>query len=194
MYCSLRPPSSLMRISGADAYAYHREDNEQNPCIRIGTADLLDMLTNNEPNVDFTLALGSDTFVDLASGKWKRTEDIFKLIEHRLVVFRRKREVLGHDGNNNERAARMTAEDAGLLYENEKLLQDLIAKWQIINPSTQSSSITHVCIPTLTNVSSSAVRQSTDEVVLRDMVSQSVLDYIIEHKLYAFSETKEENT
>ena len=188
MYCSLRPPSSLMKISGADACAYHREDDEQNPCIRIGTADLLDMLTTNEPNVDFTLALGSDTFVDLASRKWKRTEDIFKLIGHRLVVFRRKREVLGHEGNNNEHAAPMTAEDAGLLYENEKLLQDFIAKWQIINPSTQSSSIKHVCIPTLTNVSSSAVRQSTDEQGLRDMVSQSVLDYIIEHKLYAFSE------
>ena len=191
-----------MRISGDDAcmhaHTNHREDDEQKPCIRIGTADLLDMLTTNEPNVDFTLALGSDTFIDLASGKWKRTEDVFKLLGHRLVVFRRKRrrrEVLGHDGNNhNERAAPMTEEDAGVLYENEKLIQDLIAKWQIINPSTQSSSIKLVCIPTLTNVSSSAVRQSTDEQVLRDMVSQSVLDYIIEHKLYAFSEAKEEGT
>jgi len=47
---------------------------------------LLDMLTTDEPNVDFAIALGSDTFIDLASVKWKRTEDVFKLVGHRIVV------------------------------------------------------------------------------------------------------------
>ena len=47
---------------------------------------LLDMLTTDEPNVDFEIALGSDTFIDLASVKWKRTEDVFKLVGHRIVV------------------------------------------------------------------------------------------------------------
>lgn len=47
---------------------------------------LLDMLTTDEPNVDFAIALGLDTFIDLASVKWKRTEDVFKLVGHRIVV------------------------------------------------------------------------------------------------------------
>jgi hypothetical protein len=46
----------------------------------------LDMLTTDEPNVDFAIALGLDTFIDLASVKWKRTEDVFKLVGHWIVV------------------------------------------------------------------------------------------------------------
>lgn len=171
---------------------HHREE-DQKACIRIGTADLLDMLTTNEPHVDFTLALGSDTFIDLASGKWKRNEDVFKLLGHRLVVFCRKmkrsvveEKEVDHDGNETNDSA--TDKDAASLHEDEVLLQGLIAKWQIIDPHTQSSSIQAVSIPTLTNVSSSIVRHSTDVKVLQDLISQSVLDYIIEHKLYAFSE------
>lgn len=172
----------------------HHRKEDQKPCIRIGTADLLDMLTTNEPHVDFTLALGSDTFIDLASGKWKRTEDVFKLLGHRLVVFCRKmkrrvveeEEEVVHAGNETNDSA--ADKDAASLHEDEVLLQGLIAKWQIIDPHTQSSSIQAVCIPTLTNVSSSVVRHSTDVKVLQDLISQSVLDYIIEHKLYAFSE------
>lgn len=175
------------------------------PNIKIGTADILDMLTTHEPNVDFTLALGSDTFIDLASGKWKRTEDVFTLIGHRIVVFHRKRRrktastgivnVGNHGGNetNHASATPMSVEDAASLDEDdEKLLHDLVAKWQIINPSTQSSSIQTVIIPSLTNVSSSAVRQSNDVEALKDMLSESVLDYIRQHKLYAFAETEEE--
>jgi nicotinic acid mononucleotide adenylyltransferase len=41
-------------------------------------------------------------------------------------------------------------------------------------------------------VSSSAVRQSNDVEALKDMLSESVLDYIRQHKLYAFAETEEE--
>jgi nicotinic acid mononucleotide adenylyltransferase len=47
------------------------------------------MLTTDEPNVEFTLALGADTFVDLVNGKWRRSEDVLKLVEYRIVVFRR---------------------------------------------------------------------------------------------------------
>jgi nicotinic acid mononucleotide adenylyltransferase len=168
------------------------------------------MLTADEPNVDFTLALGSDTFIDLARGKWKRTEDVFKLVGHRIVVFRRKgtRKVVDGNGGattsaeeaNNDYAAAATSAAADIsmvekntTYEDDELFQELIAKWQIINPTTHSTSIHVVCIPTsLTNVSSSAARQCTNLQDLKEMVSQSVLDYIVEHKLYAFSEHQEE--
>ncbi|KAL3803749.1 hypothetical protein ACHAW5_004600 [Stephanodiscus triporus] len=58
----------------------------------VGTAELLDMLTENEPDVDFALALGADAFVDLADGRWKRSEDVFRMVGHRVVVFRRRKD------------------------------------------------------------------------------------------------------
>jgi len=196
----------LLRIIFSD----DTRDADQKSIINIGTADLLDMLTTDEPNVDFTLALGSDTFIDVASGRWKRTEDVFKLVGHRMVVFRRKkrRSVVGGNGGattsaeetNNGYAAAATSAAADIsmvekntTYEDDELLQDLITKWQIINPTTHSTSIHVVCIPTtLTDVSSSAVRQCTNLQELKEMVSQSVIDYVVEHKLYAFSEHQEE--
>ena len=144
---------------------------EQKSSLRIGTADLLDMLTKNEPVVDFTIALGADTFIDLASGKWRRTEDVFRMVGYRMVVFSRR------DDKNSTSA------------EKEQLLQESIAKWQLIN-STQSS-IRVIEIPTLTCVSSSVVRKSTDETVLKEMLSSCVLEYIQQRQMYAFSDEGE---
>ena len=67
-----------------------RGEEQKKSSLRIGTADLLDMLTKNEPVVDFTIALGADTFIDLASGKWRRTEDVFRMVGYRMVVFSRR--------------------------------------------------------------------------------------------------------
>ena len=147
-------------------------EEEQKSSLRIGTADLLDMLTKNEPVVDFTIALGADTFIDLASGKWRRTEDVFRMVGYRMVVFSRR------DDNNNSISA-----------EKEQLLQESIAKWQLIN-STQSS-IRVIQIPTLTGVSSSTVRKSTDETALKEMLSSCVLEYIQQRQMYAFSDEGE---
>jgi len=161
------PASLQIHIS----FVYQRDD-EQKTSLRIGTAELLDMLTQNEPSIDFTIALGTDTFIDLASGKWRRTEDVFKLVGYRIVVFKRKEE----DSISNSTV------------EKNKRLQESIAKWQLIN-STQSS-IRVIDIPTLTEVSSSAVRRSTDETVLKKMLSSEVLEYIQDKQMYALSDSK----
>ena len=153
-------------------YIYQRDD-EQKTSLRIGTAELLDMLTQNEPTIDFTIALGADTFIDLASGKWRRTEDVFRLVGYRIVVFQRKEE---EESSNNS------------TIEKNKRLQESIAKWQLIN-STQSS-IRVIDIPTLTEVSSSAVRRSTDEKALKIMLSSEVLEYIQDKQMYALSDSK----
>ena len=153
-------------------YIYQRDD-EQKTSLRIGTADLLDMLTQNEPTIDFTIALGADTFIDLASGKWRRTEDVFRLVGYRIVVFQRKEE---EESSNNS------------TIEKNKRLQESIAKWQLIN-STQSS-IKVVDIPTLTEVSSSAVRRSSDVTALKIMLSSEVLEYIQDKQMYALSDSK----
>ena len=130
------------------------------------------MLTQNEPTINFTIALGADTFIDLASGKWRRTEDVFKLVGYRIVVFQRKED----ESSNNSTV------------EKNKLLQESIAKWQLIN-STQSS-IRVINIPTLTEVSSSAVRRSTDKTALKKMLSNEVLEYIQDKQMYALSDYK----
>lgn len=145
-------------------------EEEQKASIRVGTAKLLDMFIDDEPNVDFTLALGADTFIDLASGKWRRTEDVFKMVGYRMVVFRR----LSEDNHSQSNSP-----------ETEQMLQESIAKWQLIN-STQSS-IRVVQIPTLSNVSSSAVRESTDDALLKEMLAHDVFEYISQQKMYSLS-------
>jgi nicotinic acid mononucleotide adenylyltransferase len=45
-------------------------------------------------------------------------------------------------------------------------------------------------VESLTDVSSSQVRQCSDESKLSQMVTPSVLDYIKEHKLYQFDDTR----
>ena len=55
--------------------------------LRVGTADLLDMLREEEPETDFTCCLGMDAFVDLTNLKWKRSEHVLSL--GRFVVIDR---------------------------------------------------------------------------------------------------------
>ena len=142
------------------------------------------MLTANEPNVDFTWALGADTFIDLASGKWRRTEDVFQMVGYRMVVFRRLQENDDVGMDKNDQKQINGSEDL------DRKLQESIAKWQLIN-STQSS-IRVVQIPTLSNVSSSAVRRSSDVALLKGMVSSDVLEYMQQHRMYSLSETNDE--
>ena len=125
------------------------------------------MLTNDEPDVDFSLALGADAFIDLASCKWKRTEDVFKLVGYRMVVFRR---------------------ISNAAEEKNQLLQESITKWQQPTNTIQAS-IRVIQIPTLSNVSSSAVRSATDESILKEMLSRDVFDYIRQNRMYSLAET-----
>ena len=52
----------------------------------------MDHIQIQEPDVDFTLLLGMDTFMDLSNYKWKRVEDIFKMIQGRIIVVYRPKE------------------------------------------------------------------------------------------------------
>lgn len=115
------------------------------------------MLREEEPESEFTFCLGTDTFVDLTSLKWKRSADVLRLLEGRLVVFSRK-------GSN------------------------IIAKEQIeLVNKQQGIDAQFVEIETLTDVSSSMIRACKDDKILQRSLSPSVLEYIKEHHLYAFS-------
>ena len=154
------------------------------------------MLTTDEPNLEFTLALGADTFIDLVNGKWRRSEDVFKLVEYRIVVFRRSIEEDNNNNNNNNNAS--LSEE---LKQHDDEVQECIAKLQqrvknSTSTTTTKPGITVTQIPTATisntgvSVSSSTARNTTDETVLREILSADILNYIREGKMYAFSDLR----
>ena len=157
-------------------------NEEEKSSVRVGTADLLTTMTTDEPNVDFTLALGADTFIDLVNGKWRRSEDVLRLVDYRIVVFRR---LMKEDDDESEQLKQQSDND----------VQECIAKLRQRVQSTKSQLAIRVTqIPTATNlmrgvsVSSSAARCTTDEVLLRQILSDDVLNFIKEKRMYAFSE------
>jgi nicotinic acid mononucleotide adenylyltransferase len=89
-----------------------------------------------------------------------------------MVVFRRLSETNLNDGE-----------------EKEELIQQGIAKWQLLNETM--SSIRLITIPSLTDVSSSVVRGAKDEAVLSNLITEPVLEYIKQKKLYAFADNNE---
>ena len=176
------------------------------PPRMVGTADILDMLIENEPDVDFTWAIGEDAFIDLASGKWKRGEDIFRLLGHRIVVFRRSLHDNNNDNDNEDKTKEfLTNNNNNENEEMERILQDCVTKWSLHPPivntngengltssssSSSSSSIKLVHVPTLSsNVSSSAARATNDETILNTLLTNNVLEYIRHHCMYSFSES-----
>jgi hypothetical protein len=144
------------------------------------------MLTNDEPDVDFVLALGADAFVDLASGRWGRTEDVFRMVGRRMVVFRRA------SSSSSSSSSGVGAEDDD---DGDDTLRGCAARWSrpVVDGdddgrSSSSSSIRIVRVPTLSGVSSSAARASADVAALGGMLSVDVLDYVRRHGMYAFAE------
>lgn len=159
-------------------------NDEQKQTVRVGTADLLTMLINEEPNIEFTLALGADTFIDLVNGKWRRSEEVLKLVEYRIVVFRR----LTEEDNASSSSEEIQQHD-----EVKKCISKL---QQRVDSTTTPAAITVTQIPSATksemgvSVSSSAARNTTDEALLREILSADVLGYIRERKMYAFSDLR----
>lgn len=146
-------------------------DDDHKSSIRVGTADILDKLTAEEPNVDFTWALGADTFIDLASGKWRRTEDILQMVGYRMIVFRRK-------ADEQEKATQSSSA--------EDLIKESVAELQ--HNHEGESSIQVVNVDALTSTSSSAVRRTSNESDLKVLLTRDVLDYVKLHALYSFGE------
>lgn len=62
---------------------------KEDPLNKTGTADILDFLTGAYPNTKFSLALGADSYLDLANGKWTRADALAKHINNRFEVVAR---------------------------------------------------------------------------------------------------------
>jgi nicotinic acid mononucleotide adenylyltransferase len=138
----------------------------------VGTADLLEMLIAQEPDSDFTFCLGSDTFFDLTEWKWRRSKDILKLLQGRMVVLHRRGVV--------DAVQRQYPES----------LQERVDKVNTITLTENNSNekVILLEVPSLGAVSSSLVRSSCrDEAQVEQLVAEGVLKYIKEHRLYGFS-------
>uniref|UniRef100_A0A7S3Q9Q3 Nicotinamide-nucleotide adenylyltransferase n=1 Tax=Chaetoceros debilis TaxID=122233 RepID=A0A7S3Q9Q3_9STRA len=165
-----------------------KEEDRKN--IRVGTADLLDMLmddtsTNSNTSdssdsdstqAEYSFALGADTFMDLSKLKWRRAADIFQLLNGRLVVFHRKEE---NENENENVVNKMITSDSKYDLECRDSYLDLTELSQScstnkdldqrIDEIAQSlhtkcpnlkENIILLNVPSLTSVSSSRVRNS----------------------------------
>ncbi|KAL7694624.1 putative nicotinate/nicotinamide nucleotide adenylyltransferase [Plasmopara halstedii] len=118
--------------------------------LQLGSIDLVHYLRNKYRNTNFTMLLGGDTYLDLLAGKWKRGDELRKLVKL-LVVDRKGVDSTWRDQN--------VAEDC----------------------------VTYIHVPQLDDVSSTIARNTTDYAEAAKYLDPVVLDYIVQHKLYAFA-------
>mmetsp|Transcript_39378 Transcript_39378/g.59192 ORF Transcript_39378/g.59192 Transcript_39378/m.59192 type:complete len:205 (+) Transcript_39378:436-1050(+) len=150
------------------------------PSIRVGTADILDHLLSIEPNTDFSLVLGSDTFMDLTAWKWRRSKDVVNLVGGRILVIHRMVESVDNDEIRKILEERVDRLNQELCQQTDKDNESDIAE----------NSVQIIEIPSLSSVSSSFVRTSVDESSLikeNGMLMPSVLEYIKKKNMYGFA-------
>lgn len=135
-----------------------RRKEEELHSLRVGTADLLDLLLEQEPDSDFTFCLGSDTFLDLSNWKWKRSRDILTQLQGRILVI---------DRPNTS-------------------VEGLEERIDMIN-ETESANVRLLRVSTLGSVSSTMIRSCTDEEELKTLLDPTVLAFIKEQKMYTYS-------
>ena len=119
----------------------------------------------DEPTVDFSFCLGADTFLDVTEWKWKRSQDVVRLLQGRFVVVPR------------------TGIDRNQVHERQRLVN------QDYNGHVVVLDVDH-----LNEVSSSLVRSCRDPTQLATMLAPGVLEYIQQHRLYAFADDSEVDT
>lgn len=151
-----------------------RVSEEEKKSLRVGTADLLDMLLEDEPDSKFSFALGADTFMDLTKFKWRRSEDIFTLLNARLIVFHRR---------DNECDIPSDHAIYTRMDEISVRLQEKIP----IPASKSAMTLLNVRLP---SVSSTEIRGSNDDKHLAQVLHSNVIEYIKSRKLYGFSNIK----
>ena len=173
-----------------DQHARKSENYNKNPSsLRVGTADLLDMLILQEPAVDFTLALGSDTFMDLTSFKWRRSRDILNLLNYRLLVFHRQSisystesEKSQYESFVNDRIEEVNT----MLFQGDEAEQ---CKSDFLTKNSTLFGARAIKVPELSHISSTIIRSSTNESILTESLHHSVYQYIKRNRLFAFADT-----
>lgn len=174
-FLSCQSDATKVLVSKAEEDSFLRSSknrtDEEKKNLRVGTADLLEMLLEDEPEAtEFSFCLGGDTFLDLTDWKWKRSKDVFELLDGRLVVVNRK--------EGREEAAK----------------EALKERVESVNATPLANgNILLLDVPQLEDVSSSKVRNSTDRDYAQKTLSPKVFEYMIAHKLYGFGVDNEKD-
>jgi nicotinic acid mononucleotide adenylyltransferase len=129
--------------------------------IRVSTADILQQLTASEPATAFSFVVGSDSYADILAGKWKRVDEIKRLLEDSgggLVLVGRK------DGSKS------SPEDAGKVEAGGEISIKEFYNVDGLGP-----------------VSSTQARETPSFQELTSIVGLKVANYIKANKLYGWS-------
>ena len=144
--------------------------------LRVGTFDLLDRLTKEEPDAEFTFCMGADTFIDLTKGKWKRSEDVLQLLKGRIVVFQRQAGVSDSRGDHDN----VDDDD-----DDEELRERVLsinethgAQVQIVRLEINNAHGT---------VSSTKIRSIRTREELKGLVVPQIEEFIVKKQLYGFA-------
>lgn len=135
--------------------------------LRIGSIDLIKFLLKKHPDTAFTMLLGADTYTDLRAGKWKNGEELQQLVK--LLVMDRK----GVDAPWRQSAVNSGGEE-------EEGTSAVV--------SLEEQRVRFIVIPSLSDLSSTQVRATSDVDALKGFVGEDVAEYIVQNKLYAFAE------
>mmetsp|Transcript_47336 Transcript_47336/g.143345 ORF Transcript_47336/g.143345 Transcript_47336/m.143345 type:complete len:183 (-) Transcript_47336:362-910(-) len=177
---SLHPVPPILADGGL-----HRSEEER-ASARVGTADLLDMLIADEPDTDFALALGTDTFMDLTAWKWRRSRDVLSLVGGRILVIHRISDNAVPGGVLAERIKLVNEEfdreksgSVGAFMEGERHHVD--------KSSEEGGPVKVHQIETLSDISSSFIRSCSNEEILKAALAPRVFEFIKDKQLYRFA-------
>ena len=164
-------------LSSPWLYGRFSRSGDDKVSVRVGTADLLDMLLEEEPTTEFSFALGADTFMDLTTLKWKRSKDVMDLVGSRLMVIYRQVE---------EEHSRFCELD--LLHRIDEVNKEACkSQSNGSDAGTNGGPAMLLNIPSLEAISSSMARTTTDEATLKILLEPKVLQYIKQRQLYCFA-------
>jgi len=159
-------PNAVVSRAEQRSWQHQAQHATDLQALRVGTADLLEMLQSESPHDEFTFCLGADTFMDLTAWKWKRSRDVLRLLQGRLVVFLRPSAGEGALSDKERIRNRIADVNKEMGYSHDPIIL--------------------LEVPTLEAISSSMVRSAGSVEEIKQIVTPEVLDYIVSNDMYGF--------
>eukprot|EP00428_Durinskia_dybowskii_P068785 CAMPEP_0170412896 /NCGR_PEP_ID=MMETSP0117_2-20130122/31225_1 /TAXON_ID=400756 /ORGANISM="Durinskia baltica, Strain CSIRO CS-38" /LENGTH=307 /DNA_ID=CAMNT_0010670641 /DNA_START=270 /DNA_END=1193 /DNA_ORIENTATION=- len=186
-----------VRVMEIEKYAAEYYAKKEGPEFRVGTVNVLDYIFEMVPGIVLQLVLGTDTYKDLITRKWKQADRILKMVTVHAIS-RLGIETTGVEISTDKCLISINAAKKGMEGENGER-EDVNVK------------VVHHKVPWLTEVSSSLVRRisasigidlsclvnkkeieelspSEGDAAMKDLLDDRVLKYIKQHHLYGYGQ------
>ena len=172
----------------------NNEGGEPRRGISVGTADLLEYYRSQDKSTTeaehlthtYTLCLGMDTFLDLMSGQWRRTQDILDLVQGRFVVLYRKEEEQDKDDDDDTKPMDRVLEKPEAVNTSNEHSQQSDSKQQVLEEAIRKledaygkSCCQLLHVPTLGAVSSTLARSLSSTLSTKSMEQDALMDSAI---------------